>query len=540
MSFGLDVVGGAVEIEPGSTATVAIEITNRADLPERFELILEGIDPTWTAIPVPEFVVEPHATHSERIFLKPPRESDSTAGTYPYVVAVRSLDSGEVRRAQGVLELKPYHHFTIDIQPKRASVGAFNKEADLDVTIINLGNSEHRIQLFASDQDDQFAFEIEEPQIQLGPGQQKTVPVTATTARSSFLANPRLDPITVSGRSLDKPNVSASAQGQIERRPLLTPASVFFFIAIIAAFVVWLLNMPKAPEMASFAAMPQEGIVGEELSLTWQARNADSVTLEVLGEEALTGLNSSGSYKYVPRKPGTLAINAYAVSNGKRAPRPKRLVLTVREPERAPAPQILSFEASSTRIRLGDVVTFRFKLGPSVTRANLEPIGSIDPRSESQQVQPLKTGRFPYTLTAVNADEQTVKKTITISVTDESTAEIASLEVSPSQIEEGSLDPVTIRWRINGAVQATLAIGSEPAEPIDPRQGELQIAAPTSETTIKIEAFDERGRAASKSAKIRIKKPEPPEPPADPESGGGAAGPATAGDPGDGRSIPPR
>lgn len=528
MSFGLDVVGGSVEIEPGSTSAVAIQITNRSDEPERYELSVEGLDPTWTAVPVPEFVVEPHTTHSERIFLKPPRESDSTAGTYPYVVVVRSLETGEVRKTQGVLELKSFHHFTIDIQPKRASVNAFRKEADLDVTIINLGNSEHHIQLFATDQDDQFAFEIEEPQVHLAPGQQKTIAVTATASRSTLLANPRLDPITVSGRSLDKTSVSAAAQGQIERRPLLTPASVFFFVAIVAAFFIWLMNMPQTPVVAGISASPREATLGEKLSVTWQTKHADSVTLEIDGEK-VTGLMATGSYDFTPTKSGTLTVLATAVSGSRRS-RPKPLVIEVSEPVMAPLPEILSFEATSRTVKLGEPVIFRYKLSPSVVRANLAPYGVVDPRGESIQVQPRSEGSIEYTLTAVNSDEKTVSKSITITVRDESDAQIASLEAQPAELEAG-VEPVKIRWRINGAVQAQISIAGAAPQSIEASFGELEIPAPTADTTVKIEAFDARGRSVSKSITIKIKQPEPPvdpnAPPVQPTTTGGAPGSTT-------------
>ena len=107
MSFGVRLSVDTVPIESGATVPCALEITNQGSERERFELSVEGVDQEWVLVTVPEFIVEAGETVNEKIFFKPPRTSESLAGNYPFVVKVRSLESGEFKTAQGVILVTP-------------------------------------------------------------------------------------------------------------------------------------------------------------------------------------------------------------------------------------------------------------------------------------------------------------------------------------------------------------------------------------------------------------------------------------------------
>src|SRR5688500_16264011 len=95
MSFSAKLESDLISVEAGATVPVSLEVNNKGEAPDRFEVEIEGLDPEWTAVPVPVFSANPGENHSEKIFFKPPRASESLAGNYPFVVKVRSLDTGE-------------------------------------------------------------------------------------------------------------------------------------------------------------------------------------------------------------------------------------------------------------------------------------------------------------------------------------------------------------------------------------------------------------------------------------------------------------
>src|SRR5256885_1805032 len=108
MSFTIRLSQDLTAVEAGATVPLSIEVVNKGEAEDRYEMQVEGIDPEWTASPEPVFTVGPGETHSQKVFFKPPRSSESIAGNYPFVVRVRSLNSGDARTAQGVLQIKAF------------------------------------------------------------------------------------------------------------------------------------------------------------------------------------------------------------------------------------------------------------------------------------------------------------------------------------------------------------------------------------------------------------------------------------------------
>src|SRR5580704_15292534 len=113
MSFSVQLTPDLIPVEPGATTPVAVVVINKSDEADRFELEIEGIDPEWTAVPVPVFAVEPRETQTEKIFFKPSRTSESLAGNYPFVVRIRSLVSGESKSVQAILQVKAFNHISM-------------------------------------------------------------------------------------------------------------------------------------------------------------------------------------------------------------------------------------------------------------------------------------------------------------------------------------------------------------------------------------------------------------------------------------------
>lgn len=528
MSFGVEIVESSAEVEPGSTLTVAVEVTNRSDQPERYELSVEGLDSTWAAIPVPDFTVEPHSTRTEKFFLKPPRESDSVAGSYPYVVQVRSLETGDNQTAQGLLELKPYHHLSLDISPKKVGIGGFRKQADLELTVINLGNSEHTVQLFASDQEDNVAFEFEHEQVQVGPGQQKTVSLTASTSKSSLLSSTRLDPYSITARSVEQPSVSAVSQGQVEQRAVLSPAMFTGGLLIIALLAAWFFSLPKPPEIVSLSLSESEVTVNTPVTIRWRTRHADTVDLKI-GDRVLEQQSPNGEYNYLPDTSGQVDISIVAYGGDKKnAGLPT--ILMVNEPTRAPDAKILNFDIQPREVRLGASVMVSYSLNESTTKATLLPANiPLNQRSGNIQVKAEIPGDIEYKIVAENADGKTVEKSIKLKVVDASLASIETFAASPMTVEEGG-GQVVITWQVERALRVTLQIGDAEPVNVDPLGASMDTFI-SEDTEIKLRAFDSNGKDTVQTITVKVRQPDPVPPP---------GGPDTTRPPTGASNVPPR
>src|SRR5688500_13694826 len=278
--FTLSLSQDQLRVEPGSAATLTFTIRNSGEDPEQLEISAQGLDGDWVAIPVPVVSLAGGESREEKVHIKPPRSADSRSGAYPFLVVVRSLSSGERVEAQAVLNLQPINLVSLQIEPKRASAGYFRREAPFIVTAVNLGNTDQNLQLFADDPVDACSYSLEPERVSLAPGQQREIQLLAQPRSVPLVGSSQLYGATVTARNVEDPKISATAQAQVERRALLSPALLLMLIAIIGLASLWFAMRPKPAMIDNFDVDPSEVFVDENVRLTWQSSNARSVTIE--------------------------------------------------------------------------------------------------------------------------------------------------------------------------------------------------------------------------------------------------------------------
>jgi len=513
MSFSLQVTPDVVALEPGATTPITVVIVNKGVSQDRYEMEIEGIDPEWKAVPVPVFAADPGETHSEKVFFKPPRASESLAGNYPFVVRVRSLQSGEQRTVQGVAQVRPFHHLSMEINPKKGVVSPYRKQNSFDVTLVNLGNTEHTLQLLGSDPEDACAYEFDQEQVAVGPGQQRDVEVTAVPTSTSILSGGRLIGFSVTGRSIDSPSVVSSAQAQLEQRPLITPAALGVFVLLAVLFGAWLAMMPKPPTI-QFSVEPRQITRGDQVAVSWIAENARRVTIMAGEELVYEGPELRGTRTFVVGTDGTVTFRAVAQKDEMKKDETQQVV--VKPPVPVPGPRIARLAPDRRRIRVGEPFVMRYQLSQSVTEAVLQPTGTeIDKDLSEIEITPNRTGRIEYTLVAKNAVGETVRKSFEVEVYDESDARILAFGANNKTIRTG--EEVVISWQVNGAERVELkASGSAPTAVASIGSQPFTL---DKKTTFTLTAIDAKGRRTVQNVTVTVQAPPPP-PPVDTTTGG--------------------
>lgn len=530
MGFTVRLANDESTVEPGSSAPVAFELINDGDKEEEFEVSVEGLDPEWTAIPVPTLWVAAGETRVDRIFIKPPRESESRAGVYPFVIKVRSMDSGESRTAQSSLAVNPFSHVSIEASPKRAELTALNRSSQFEVTVMNLGNTEENLQLYASDVDDLIAFDFAQNQVTLAPGQSKVIAMTATGTKVKALQGLQVAPVTVSARSTDRPAVAANCQLHVEIRPVVSPGPMIAAFVVLALLVGWILSIPKPPTIANFSVQPREALVGDQIEISWEAKNASSVTI-AFGETTYEMQPVKGSLPITAEKAGAVPIHIYAVSGDIKSD-PVNISVEVKDPPTVPEPEILAFAAGRSEVPLGSSIVIDYRLNDAATYAYLEPIGNIDPKARSIQV-PSPPDDLPgkgvktitYTLIVRNAQGREVSKKITVKFVKDSKAVISQFVAEPAEIDPAA-PQIILRWKVAGATRLELLRGDQ-REPLTELEGQREFSL-GEETTFTLVATDPQGLENRKTVTVKIKKPT--EPTVEPGTTGTSGD--TAGDPG--------
>ncbi|HVL39281.1 MAG TPA: hypothetical protein VM328_07805 [Fimbriimonadaceae bacterium] len=522
MSFSARLDSDLITVEAGATVPVALEVANRSDEQDRYDIEIEGLDPEWTAVPVPLFAVEAREIQTEKLFFKPPRTSESLAGNYPFVVKVRSLVSGETRTVQGVLQIKPYNYLSMELQPKRGVVSPFKKQNDFQVTVMNLGNTEHTLQLVGNDPDEACAFEFEQEQVSLAPGQQKTIEVLVhPTVRKTF-SSTQLHVFGITARSAQVPSVAATAQAQLEQRPFLSPASLTALVLLMALAALWVIFLPKQPAMDRLTLDRDQVLVGETANLSWEASDARSVRLNIDGEEVLEA--ARGSRTIQATRPGQIRVEAVAVRQDKRS-EPLVVVLDVGTPEPVPPPEIVEFAITPRNLKLGETFVVRYRLGPSVVKASLAPTGeTLNLAVSEQELTANRLGTIRYTLVAENATGSRAEKSISITVSDPTLPQVVAFSADPTVVDP-AVGVVTLRWQFVNTIRQELVAGGQP--PVDiAATGPMQVRI-FETTTYTIRGWDAQGRKTEKTVKVEVR--EPPPPPVDSGTTGGFDPPPVGG-----------
>mgnify|MGYP001770923227 FL=1 len=482
-----------VQVEPGGSAQIIAYIRNEGDQPDHVALEVEGVATEWCAVPIPSFQVAPGEEVQERILIRPPRSTESRAGTYPVLVRARSLEKGESGVAQANLTIRPYSMLTLEIAPKRALASPWHKQVAYELTLSNFGNSEQTLQIHASDPEDAIAFEVEHERVALAPGETREVLLYAQPRRLPLLANPSLFSFTVTVRSVEDPLRSSSVQAHLERRGLISPLVLGFLGVVGSILAIWFYTRPLPVVIESFMAEPTQITAGQPTTLRWEVRNAESLVLEPgIGEIKPT----TRSIEVKPTTTTTYRL----IARNRYGEVMREAVVIVQNAPPAPLPVIRQFEAEPPKVKRGDTVYLRWKV-ENATELILSPPGQkLDPATPSFEHRPTRTTE--YVLIARNAEGKTVEKRTKVEVV--SLAQIISFTATPVEIKQG--ESVTLRWEILNAVRAKIDNG---VGHVSAQQGELTVN-PTTTTTYTLTALDTEGLPVQAQVTVKVIPSETP------------------------------
>ncbi|MFI5386219.1 MAG: hypothetical protein ACHQ50_08875 [Fimbriimonadales bacterium] len=543
MSFTIRLSQDLTAVEAGATVPLSIEITNKGDEEDRFEMQVEGLDPEWTASPEPVFTVGSKEIHNQKVFFKPPRTSESSAGNYPFVVKVRSLNSGDSRTAQGVLQIKAFNHLSMELNPRKGHSTPVRHQFTFSLTVMNLGNTEHTLQLTGADPEEECAYEFANDQITVGPGQQRDVEVMVAASSAGYFASTKLFGFVISARSIQNPNIVATAQGQLERRPLLSPATLLTVVLLLAALFLWIAVKPKPPTI-SVSVSDSNVVRGQTVHVSWKAANASSVRLEVarnknnqdIKSEPETNLPLEGVKDILTGDEDAITVRAIAVADNQQK-EVGPITISVREPIKPTNPTIADFKANSKRIKLGESVIFSFDYSSDVNKLVLSPrtTEQILPPARQIQITPTEVGKVEYQLLAYNAQGGFAdSKKITVEVYQASEASIQFFTATPPIIQAPDTKTV-VTWNVTNAETVQLDDGTGSGlKPVEATNTTGMDVVTDKTVTLKLIATDAKGVATTKTLPIKY-KPLPPSAPLGPggtpppTAGGGAAGKTTGG-----------
>lgn len=487
-----------VAIEAGQTAQLDVAVTNKQETDDNVALEVEGLDVEWYALPVPSALVAPGETRSLRVLFRVGRSTDVAAGTYPFVVRARGMESGQSGIHQATLTVKAFSALQLDLDPKRASSTLFSRAPVFELRVTNLGNRTESLDLFASDSEDACAFEFQSDRVTVKPGGTETVGLVVEPRSRPIVGSARLYQFTATARSASDAYVSASAHGQLERKAILsTVVASLLLTSLIVAGGWWVLR-PRPVVIRSFSAEPREVVAGDAVTLSWDIENPGDGTKIVPGNVAVR--TAVGSVVVKPEVPTVYSL----VARGGGREVKKEAAVVVRPKPPMPAARVREFAANPKRIHQGDVVTLTWRVD-GATALVLNPLGELNPRMDkSRQVAPEVT--TTYVLSAQGQNGEVVTKSVAVEVVPQnvSLAAIKGFRAVPDRIEAGQT--TTLKWSVEDAT--AVGIDNGIGDALDAR-GQFQVT-PAVTTIYTLRASDAKGNVVTKQTTVTVTPPAPP------------------------------
>ncbi|GAB4324401.1 MAG: hypothetical protein Kow0010_06320 [Dehalococcoidia bacterium] len=183
-TFGVTLKAPAESVAPGSSVTATVTIHNRGETMDEYTIRMPDLPESWVRINRPRVSLMPGVREDVTIVIKPDRNFEATAGERQIAVSVVSRESRREVRALGTLNIRSFEQLDAKIQPAR-------HKRDFRVTVANKGNVPVAYHLVPSDPNDELKFELESETVELGPGEEKTVPIRAKSRKRSLFGQPR-------------------------------------------------------------------------------------------------------------------------------------------------------------------------------------------------------------------------------------------------------------------------------------------------------------------------------------------------------------
>jgi hypothetical protein len=234
----VDITPSKIEVEPGATpAEAVVVIQNLGDLVEQYTVEVIGLDSDWYTAPVASVGLFPQDRDQVRVTFHPPKRPGLRAGAYHFKVRVRSRSGGTERTAEGVLDVRGYAVFRLDMAPRRQKARG---KGQFKIQLSNSGTADTRVALTAADNEEKCRFRFGSEDAVLIPAAGKIdVPLTVIPKRRPWFGQDATHAFTVNARPDGSRGEPQTVQGSYVYQPFMK--SLAWLRKLVIALVVILL-----------------------------------------------------------------------------------------------------------------------------------------------------------------------------------------------------------------------------------------------------------------------------------------------------------
>lgn len=280
-----------LEVWPAASSSTELSITNLSDKTREFSILLSGLPAGWLRITRPEIELSPNETAYILVNVKPPRRPNTVPQQYEVTVEVAPLDDPS---------LAVYSYIDVEINAYSGFGMAVGQQADegepVPVFLHNQGSGTMRFTLSAKDIANELIFQVPKTPLELQAGQRLRVDLHVDAKSPPIVGKSKAYSFIVQLQSHDASRFIAASDGKATigaRIPIwaaIAATGITLSILIIAFLALLGLLNPAEPEIAELSISSNQIAQGEELLLTIDASDVDSLDVLVNQVAIFTGL----------------------------------------------------------------------------------------------------------------------------------------------------------------------------------------------------------------------------------------------------------
>lgn len=436
-NIGLSLSSTKLEVAPGESVEVTVTIRNQSQIIDHFGIRIQGLDPTWWTLSTPSVSLFPGDQGEVKLTIRPPKEAETKAGSYPFEVrAVSEASPEEMTAAEAYLILRGFLVWDVEMSPTKV-VG---KSGTYRLTASNSGNTDITLIFEGKDPEEALSYTFSHDKVTVPAGESAW---TTLKVRPNKGEKGKLYSFQVLVRPAEAKMPSREVKtinGQFERRRSSAWKWVLLVLTLLAAAFVVLKFIVPPPVINFFNADPTSILYNGNSMLSWNVSSLTPVTVTI--DPGIGKANSTGACIV---SPNTTTIYTLTASNV-RGKTPRTVNVEVLP--------LINFAAYPVSITTGGSSTLSWNVSGATT-VTIEPgIGTFPPTGNCP-VYPTATTN--YTLTATNAAGNTTARSCQVIVSLPSYPVINYFKATPTIIWGSGSS--TLSWSISGATSVTIDQG---------------------------------------------------------------------------------
>lgn len=236
----------AIELFPGSRATVRVTVLNASDADAELRLEATGLPAGWIKHAQLSLALPAQETTQLRMLIKPERQPEPLPQTFPLSISVSRLDApGQPVILRGSVQLGGFAGLRADIDPPLIADGGCVR-----VTLRNQGNETLQLSLHGQDAGGRLAYHFDQPRLSLPPGNRAQINAQVR-ARRHWLGSVRHAPFVIAVTAESAAGYLVPLSASLIVKPRLSGPLAALLLAIILAAAVAIALLAYGPALPS-------------------------------------------------------------------------------------------------------------------------------------------------------------------------------------------------------------------------------------------------------------------------------------------------